>query len=56
MDELKQDLLYIREAAASPKKWHQALDYLFTRNMDADWFNSEYYTYVRQESAKPGGN
>ena len=54
VEEVKQDLLYFREAAASPEKWHQALDYLFTRNMDADWFNSEYYTYVRRESAEPG--
>ena len=54
IDEVKQDLMYFKEAAVSPEKWHQALGYLFTREMDTDWFNSEYYTYVRRDSVEPG--
>ena len=54
LEELKQDLLYFREAAASREKWNQALNYLFTRRMETDWFNSEYYTYLRRESTEPG--
>ena len=48
MEEVKQDLLYFKEAATSRDKWRQALGFLSTRDMETDWFNSEYYTYRRR--------
>ena len=55
MEEMKQDLLYFREAGTSRDKWRQAIGFLFTRDMETDWFNSEYYTYRRRVEAQPGG-
>ena len=54
IDEMKQDLLYFKEAATSREKWNQAINYLFTRQMDSEWFSSEYYTYLRRENNEPG--
>ena len=54
LTEVKQDLQFFRKTAASPGKWNQALKYLLTREMEADWFNSEYYTYLRQDSSASG--
>ncbi|MCY4367375.1 MAG: TIGR03663 family protein [Chloroflexi bacterium] len=50
IDEIRADLVYFGEAGTSKDKWHQALKYFLTRDMESDWFNSEYYTYLRQES------
>ncbi len=55
VEEVLADLKYFREAASDKDKWRQALDYLFTRDMESDWFKSEYYTYVRQDSSATGG-
>ena len=35
------------------EKWNEALNYFLKRKMDADWFNSEYYTYLRQDRPEP---
>ena len=55
VEEVLADLEYFGDAASDKDKWRQALDYLFTRDMESDWFNSEYYTYVRQDSSATGG-
>ena len=54
IEEVGEDLSYFGEAATSRDKWHQALKYYLTRDMEADWFNSEYYTYLRQEPEQSG--
>ncbi|MDE2843435.1 MAG: hypothetical protein OXN21_08645, partial [Chloroflexota bacterium] len=54
IEEIKEDLAYFGDAATSRDKWHQALKYFLTRGMEADWFNSEYYTYLRQEPEQSG--
>ena len=50
VEEVLADLEYFRDAATDKEKWRQALGYLFTREMESDWFKSEYYTYVRQDT------
>ena len=55
VEEVLADLEYFREAASDKDKWRQVLDYLFTRGLESDWFKSEYYTYVRQDSSATGG-
>ena len=54
LEEVKEDLLFFRKAAADREKWNQALNYLLKREMEADWFNSEYYTYRRGQPADSG--
>jgi len=54
IEEIGEDLAYFGEAATSRDKWHQAMKYFLTREMEADWFNSEYYTYLRQEPEQSG--
>lgn len=55
IEEVLADLDYFRDAAADKEKWGQALDYLFTRDMESDWFKSEYYTYVGQDTSASDG-
>ena len=52
-DEVRQDLLFFGEAATTREKWNAVLIYLLNRKLEADWFNSEYYTYLRRN---PGGS
>jgi hypothetical protein len=49
LQELAKDLPFFQETATSRRGWHGALDYLLFRNLAKDWFNSEYYTYVREK-------
>lgn len=49
-EEITQDLAYFREAATTAKNWHDVLSYVVLRRLDADWFNSEYYTYQRNDA------
>ena len=55
VEEVLADLEYFRDAATDKEKWRQALGYLFTREMESDWFKSEYYTYVRQDTTASDG-
>ncbi|HLF04158.1 MAG TPA: flippase activity-associated protein Agl23 [Dehalococcoidia bacterium] len=48
--ELVRDLAFFREAASSRRAWHSALNYLLFRGLEQDWFNSEYYTYLRESA------
>ncbi len=47
-EELGQDLQFFLKSAVSRETWGQALRYLIWRDMESDWFRSEYYTYFRQ--------
>ena len=49
-EEITQDLLYFRKAATTAENWHDVLSYLILRKLEADWFNSEYYTYQRNNT------
>ena len=55
LQEAEQDLEFFGEAVVSKEKWNQALKYFFFREMESDWFNSEYYTYHRLEQADTDG-
>ena len=56
VEEVREDLEYFGEAATSREKWNQALKYFFFREMESDWFNAEYYTYLRRGEAKTDGS
>ncbi len=53
LEEVTNDLVFFGKAVTSREKWNEALGYILNREMDADWFNSEYYTYLRQELTEP---
>ena len=40
------DFNYFKEVATSRDSWFDALDYLIFRNLDSDWYKSEYYSYL----------
>ncbi len=50
LEEVMADLEFFREAATSREKWHQALKFVLKRDMESDWFKSEYYTYLSREA------
>ena len=54
LHEVRQDLAFFRDSAGSREQWNKILNYLVGRQMESDWFNSEYYTYLRREQAVGG--
>ena len=56
LEEVSRDLVFFGEAATTREKWNEALNYFLKRKMDADWFNSEYYTYLRQDRPEPNAS
>ncbi len=45
-EELTKDFRYFKTVAADEESWFGALDYLILRNLDGDWFKSEFYSYL----------
>lgn len=54
LDEVRQDLAYFRDSAGSKEHWNKVLNYLIGRELESDWFKSEYYTYLRRDPAENG--
>ena len=40
------DLGYFRDSVSSREKWAEALNYVISRQMNTDWYRSEYYAYL----------
>ena len=53
-EEVIADLKFFRDVATDRDKWRQALRYIFARDMESDWFKSEYYTYVQENTSASG--
>lgn len=47
-EELAKDLKFFREIAKSRAAWQAAIDYALFRDLKRDWYNSEYYSYIRK--------
>ncbi|MCH6580610.1 MAG: hypothetical protein IH802_09645, partial [Nitrospinae bacterium] len=45
-EQLSLDFKYFKEVATSRESWFEALDYLIFRNLDREWYKSEYYSYL----------
>ena len=45
-EQLRLDFKYFKEVATSRESWFDALDYLMFRNLDREWYTSEYYSYL----------
>ena len=45
-EQLRLDFKFFKEVAASRESWFDALDYLIFRNLDGEWYKSEYYSYL----------
>ena len=46
-DELKKDLSFFKDVAASRGAWRNALSYWIFRDLKQDWFTGDYYTFSR---------
>jgi hypothetical protein len=46
-EEIKEDFRYFKNTVTSKDAWQTALDYLLFRNLEAQWFNSEFYGFQR---------
>ena len=44
--QLSLDFKYFKDVATSRESWFMALDYMLFRNLERDWYNSEYYSYL----------
>ena len=44
--QLSADFTYFREVAASRESWADGINYLVFRDLEADWFISEYYSFL----------
>ena len=44
--QLTKDFGYFKSVATSKGSWFDTLDYLIFRNLDRDWYISEYYSYL----------
>ena len=45
-EQLSLDFKYLKEVATSRESWFGALDYLIFRNLEREWYTSEYYSYI----------
>ena len=45
-EQLTKDFSYFKSVAGSKQSWFDALDYFLFRNLDGDWYKSEYYSYL----------
>ena len=46
-DELKKDLVFFKDVAASKAAWRSALSYWIFRDLEKDWFTGDYYIFER---------
>ena len=47
-EQLKADFKWFGEVATDPATLREALEYIVARDMETDWFRSEYYHYTRR--------
>jgi hypothetical protein len=45
-EQITKDFSYFKSVATGKESWFDALDYLLFRNLEGDWYNSEYYSYL----------
>ena len=46
MEELALDFRFFQKSARNRETWGEALDYILFREIDADWYNSEFYSFL----------
>ena len=44
--QITKDFGYFKAVASSKLSWFHALDYVLFRNLEGDWYNSKYYSYL----------
>ena len=47
-EQLSKDFGHFEEVAGDKEAWFEALDYTLFRNLEADWYRSDYYSYLPQ--------
>ena len=51
--QITKDFGYFKSVAVSKASWSDALEYLLLRNLDGDWYKSEYYSYLPPDAPMP---
>ena len=46
-EQLKKDFQYFKSAVTKKKSWEDTLDYLIYRDLDVDWYTSEFFTFIK---------
>ena len=46
VEELALDFRFFQESAQERKAWREALDYILFREIQADWYNSEFFSFL----------
>jgi hypothetical protein len=48
-EELKKDFGFFKSVATDRQSWFGAMDYVIFRQLEGDWYKSEYYSYLPPE-------
>jgi hypothetical protein len=48
IEEIREDIKYFKHTATSRESWQGVLKFLLFRELDDDWYRSEYYDFIRQ--------
>ena len=51
-NQITKDFGYFKSVATNKSSWSDALEYILFRNLEGDWYNSEYYTYLPPTSSQ----
>jgi hypothetical protein len=46
MEQVTKDFRYFKSVAADRESWFSVIDYLIFRNLDANWYDSKFYSYL----------
>ncbi len=52
-EQITKDFAYFKSVASAKQSWFDALDYLIFRNLDSDWYNAKYYSYLPPKAPIP---
>ena len=52
-EQITKDFGYFKSVALSKASWSDTLNYLLFRDLDGDWYNSEYYSYLPPDAPGP---
>ena len=54
-EQLRLDFKYFKSVASSRKSWSDTLKYLIFRDLEQEWYHSDYYSYLSNESRTDAG-
>ena len=49
-EEVRKDLAYAKDVAVDKESWREAVDYLIYRNINSEWWDTRFNTYLQEGS------